>query len=174
MIEIITNSKHIHEYLTRILAIADDTKSIGCMDDVRLISGKNSLILEDNDRQLSLPYPAKATAVMAWIKNSTMKKFQEKMIKIGDAILDVENNNWKKQDKIIRLTEKETALLVYLFETKRMVTRTELLEKVWAYATTVETHTLETHIYRLRQKIEMDASMPSILVTEKDGYRLAL
>jgi DNA-binding response OmpR family regulator len=73
----------------------------------------------------------------------------------------------------IRLTEKETAILRYLYRAgQRPVSREVLLQEVWGYNSGVTTHTLETHIYRLRQKIERDASVPSILVTEGGGYKL--
>lgn len=73
----------------------------------------------------------------------------------------------------IKLTEKETAILSYLLENLgRTVTRKELLTAVWEYAENVETHTLETHIYRLRQKIENNPSEPMILITSENGYIL--
>ena len=73
----------------------------------------------------------------------------------------------------IRLTEKETAILKYLYRAgDRIVTRDVLLSEVWGYNSGVTTHTLETHIYRLRQKIERDAGNPAILVTEAGGYKL--
>src|SRR6266508_15665 len=79
------------------------------------------------------------------------------------------NPNGKK----VRLTEKETAILRYLYRAgRRSVSREILLQEVWGYNSAVTTHTLETHIYRLRQKVEQDASNPSILVTEAGGYKL--
>jgi DNA-binding response OmpR family regulator len=73
----------------------------------------------------------------------------------------------------VRLTEKETAILRYLYRAgERPVSREVLLQEVWGYNSGVTTHTLETHIYRLRQKVEQDASAPSILVTEGGGYKL--
>ncbi len=74
----------------------------------------------------------------------------------------------------IRLTEKETAILKYLYRAgEKVVTRDVLLHEVWGYNAGVTTHTLETHIYRLRQKIEPDPGAASLLVTESGGYRLA-
>jgi DNA-binding response OmpR family regulator len=75
--------------------------------------------------------------------------------------------------KKVRLTEKETAILRFLFRAgQRPVSREVLLQEVWGYNSGVTTHTLETHIYRLRQKIEQDAAVPEILVTEAGGYKL--
>ncbi len=73
----------------------------------------------------------------------------------------------------VRLTEKETAILRFLYRAgQRPVSREVLLQEVWGYNSGVTTHTLETHIYRLRQKIEHDAAVPAILVTESGGYKL--
>ncbi|MBU2960927.1 response regulator transcription factor [Citreicella sp. C3M06] len=78
-----------------------------------------------------------------------------------------------EEDRKIRLTEKETSILKYLYRsTEGVVPRDVLLHEVWGYNAGVTTHTLETHIYRLRQKIEPDPSNARILVTESGGYRL--
>jgi DNA-binding response OmpR family regulator len=76
-------------------------------------------------------------------------------------------------DKKIRLTEKETNILKFLYRSSEgVVARDVLLHEVWGYNAGVTTHTLETHIYRLRQKIEPDPSDARLLVTEAGGYRL--
>ena len=73
----------------------------------------------------------------------------------------------------VRLTEKETAILKYLYRAgDRVIGRDKLLGEVWGYNAGVTTHTLETHVYRLRQKIERDPTRAEILVTEPGGYRL--
>ncbi|MCW5699410.1 MAG: response regulator transcription factor [Rhodospirillales bacterium] len=73
----------------------------------------------------------------------------------------------------IRLTDKETAILKYLYRSGgKVINRDVLLGEVWGYNADVTTHTLETHVYRLRQKIEPDPSNACILVTESGGYRL--
>ena len=75
--------------------------------------------------------------------------------------------------KKIRLTEKETNILKFLYRAQEgVVARDVLLHEVWGYNAGVTTHTLETHIYRLRQKIEPDPSNVQLLVTEGGGYRL--
>jgi DNA-binding response OmpR family regulator len=76
-------------------------------------------------------------------------------------------------NKKIHLTEKETAILKYLYRVgDRPVPRDVLLGEVWGYNAGVTTHTLETHVYRLRQKIEPKPGENRILVTDPDGYRL--
>ena len=79
----------------------------------------------------------------------------------------------ERQHKV-RLTEKETSILKYLYRAgEKSVSREELLAEVWGYNAGVTTHTLETHVYRLRQKIEPDANGAKLLLTETGGYRLA-
>ena len=77
------------------------------------------------------------------------------------------------RNRKVRLTEKEAAILRYLYRAgDKVVGRDVLLHEVWGYNAAVTTHTLETHVYRLRQKIEQDPSKAEILVTEPGGYRL--
>ena len=98
-----------------------------------------------------------------------------------DAVFTVGPYQFKPSQKIlttedgrkIRLTEKEAAIIRFLYRAeKNVVTRDVLLEEVWGYNSGVTTHTLETHVYRLRQKIERDPSNAEILVTENGGYKI--
>ena len=76
-------------------------------------------------------------------------------------------------NKKVRLTDKETAILKYLYRAgDKVVSRDTLLDEVWGYNAGVTTHTLETHVYRLRQKIETEPSEAKILLTAPGGYRL--
>lgn len=78
-----------------------------------------------------------------------------------------------KEGKRIRLTEKETEILKYLYRAGgRAVARETLLSEVWGYNAAVTTHTLETHIYRLRQKVEPDPGNARLLMTDPGGYHL--
>ena len=84
-------------------------------------------------------------------------------------LLDNETN------KTVSLTDKETALIKFLyFSNGKVVSREVLLDEVWGYKAGMATHTLETHVYRLRQKIERDPSKSALLVTEQNGYRLVI
>lgn len=98
-----------------------------------------------------------------------------------DAVFTIGQYTFKPASKLlvtetgskIRLTEKETSILKYLYRSgEKVVTRDVLLHEVWGYNAGVTTHTLETHIYRLRQKIERDPSNAELLVTETGGYKL--
>lgn len=72
----------------------------------------------------------------------------------------------------VRLTEKESRILAHLYRSDAPVPRQALLDAVWGYGAGIQTHTLETHIYRLRRKIEADPTRATLLVTEAGGYRL--
>ena len=98
-----------------------------------------------------------------------------------DASLQVGTSTFKPSAKMLvtetgkrlRLTEKETAILRFLCRAgPQVVSRDVLLREVWGYNATITTHTLETHIYRLRQKIEDDPAHARVLVTDAGGYRL--
>jgi len=98
-----------------------------------------------------------------------------------DAIFKISQYTFRPSSKVlqredqskVRLTEKETSILKYLLRAgEQVVGRDVLLHEVWGYNSGVTTHTLETHIYRLRQKIETDPSNAEILVTETGGYKL--
>lgn len=107
--------------------------------------------------------------------SSRSRKLAMKTLVLGDYEFDPKSGIFKNKtrDKEVKLTEKEQDILIYLYKSKATkVSRDKLLEEVWKYASGVETHTLETHIYRLRQKIEDDPSQPVFLVTDDEGYYL--
>jgi DNA-binding response OmpR family regulator len=79
----------------------------------------------------------------------------------------------REDNRKVRLTEKETAIIKFLLRAgEQVVSRDVLLHDVWGYNAGVTTHTLETHVYRLRQKIERDPAHAELLVTEGGGYKL--
>lgn len=95
-------------------------------------------------------------------------------VQVGPYLFDSANLTLTEGARTIRLTEKERDILVALLQAPdRRIGRRDMLGKVWGYASGVETHTLETHVYRLRQKLESDPARPVLLLTDGDGYALA-
>ena len=129
---------------------------------------------------VSLPLPlrlgALADQILYLLSNRTrMAGRGDGPVVLGDFTLDPENSLLihKPGGEEIRLTDKERLLLLTLYEAPGYtMERKSLLEAVWGYAESVETHTLETHLYRLRQKLE--ASGGGLIVSVDGGYRLAI
>ncbi|MBE6451910.1 MAG: hypothetical protein E7012_00260 [Alphaproteobacteria bacterium] len=78
-----------------------------------------------------------------------------------------------RNQEVTKLTEKEVAIIKYLYKNQdRLVSKNDLLQEVWEYSPDVSTHTIETHIYRLRQKVEHDSPDDQLILTVEGGYRL--
>lgn len=139
-----------------------------------------AISLLDNGANDYLAKPFRMTLLVARIR-AHLRQYDRS----ADAVLAI-GPYWFRQDSAIlvdkgnerhhiRLTDKEASILKYLYRAfPQVVARDTLLDEVWGYASGVSTHTLETHVYRLRQKIEPDPKNASILVTENRGYRLNL
>ncbi len=116
--------------------------------------------------------PVRLGKILDFIINAADTQKTPKTIYFGKATLHTHNLIFTtKKGKKINLTEKEANLLIHLYQNKgKIVSRENLLKAVWNYSKDVETHTLETHIYRLRKKIEKNPSDPDILITADNGY----
>ncbi len=78
-----------------------------------------------------------------------------------------------RNGELIKLTEKEVAIIKYLYKAgQNIVSKNDLLQEVWGYSPDVSTHTIETHIYRLRQKVEHDDKSAQLILTSEGGYQL--
>lgn len=122
--------------------------------------------------------PLRLGSVIQVIKNTMAAQEQRKAltpITLGELELDPKMSFLREKNgqRNVRLTEKEAAILICLTrQSKQPIARSDLLNQVWQYAQNVETHTLETHIYRLRQKIKNGLGVSNFLVTDENGYRL--
>lgn len=178
------------QYLTRILAELEIQEEggvlvVGKMDDgiqgdmkaVRFVClGEESGLSSDKGRVVSYfekPYRLGALADLI-IKSARAAEGLPQDLQLGAYILKTHENLLSGAGADIKLTDKERQILTLLYGAgQHGLGRQELLEKVWGYGDNIETHTLETHIYRLRQKIEANPASPSFLVTRGDGYALA-
>ena len=88
------------------------------------------------------------------------------------GILDLNSREFLRNNIKIKLTEKEINTIVYLSKSKKPVSINELQEKVWSYQSDIETHTVETHIYRLRKKILKTFNDNEFIISEKNGYQI--
>ncbi len=102
--------------------------------------------------------------------NTKKKFFTNSSIKIKSYILDKNEKKLKKEKLFITITEKEIQLLELLFNKKKPIQKKDILEKVWKYAPDADTHTVETHIYRLRKKIFDKFKDEKFILNKKDGY----
>ena len=93
-------------------------------------------------------------------------------VKINNYIIDLNSREMKKNITKLKLTEKEINTISYLSKSNKPVSIDELQEKVWSYQSDIETHTVETHIYRLRKKILNTFNDNEFIVSKKNGYQI--
>ena len=132
----------------------------------------NNLSIEANEYIIKpFKYPALLKSIELQLRQ--FSKTEDTLNKIGSYVFKPNSKVLESKNKSIRLTEKENDILKFLYQNlKTIVSREILLHEVWGYNSKVTTHTLETHIYRLRQKIEFDPANACFLITETGGYRL--
>ena len=118
--------------------------------------------------------PTSITDLNQIIENSIIKKSFSKnsSIKLKDYILDKNEKKLLSNDKYILLTEKEIQLLELFLNNPKPLSKNKILENVWKYSAEADTHTVETHIYRLRKKIKSKFLDENFILNNKDGYLL--
>ena len=93
-------------------------------------------------------------------------------VKVNDYIIDINSREMSIDTTKLKLTEKEINTITYLSKSNKPVSIDELQEKVWSYQSDIETHTVETHIYRLRKKILKTFNDNEFIISEKNGYQI--
>jgi len=101
------------------------------------------------------------------------KKYQEQSnINVKDFFLDINSRELKKDKKSLKLTERETDMILFLNNSKKPINVTTLEKEIWQHSSELETHTVETHIYRLRKKIKAQFGNDNLIKSNKDGYTI--
>ena len=101
------------------------------------------------------------------------KKYQDQSnVNVKDFFLDINSRELKKGKLSLKLTERETDMILFLNNSKKSVNVETLEKKIWHHSSELETHTVETHIYRLRKKIKAEFGNDELIKSDKDGYTI--
>ena len=151
----------------------DNKKLLQKSNAVKILAFYSRDILSDIFTE-SLSLPISVKDLNQSIENSFAKKSFSKnsSIRIKDYILDKNERKLMKDHTYILLTEKEVQLLELFLDKTKAISKNKILENVWKYVAEADTHTVETHIYRLRKKIKSKFSDENFILNNKDGYLL--
>jgi len=144
------------EYSSNYLIISKDNK----------LNLQNQIIIEN--------FPIKLSKLVEKINTEFLKiQFSnQSQIKINQYIINLNSREMILDEVKLKLTEKEVNTIVYLSNTKNPVSINKLEEIVWKYQSDIETHTVETHIYRLRKKISQSFGDNKFIISKKNGYQI--
>tara|TARA_B100000123_G_scaffold253565_1_gene214625 strand:+ start:502 stop:1059 length:558 start_codon:yes stop_codon:yes gene_type:complete len=137
-----------------------------------IISGEKNLIAE---KQIKISqYPINFLKLVEIININFLKnKFnQQNKIQVGKYYINLNSRTMSYKNKVLSLTEKEIKIINYLNIEKKEITINKLQSEVWGYKSKLETHTVETHVYRLRKKIENKFNDNSFILSTKNGYKI--
>ena len=139
-------------------------------------------LILSNKKNLNLPnlvlidsFPIKFTKLLEKINVEFLKKnfFKQSNINLGQYIINMNSRQMILEKRKLKLTEKEIDTIIFLSKKELPVTVDELQEKVWGYQSKLETHTVETHIHRLRKKIKEKFFDDNLIISRKNGYQIS-
>ena len=104
------------------------------------------------------------------VKKKKLSEYQVEDVK--DFFLDINARELKKGKSSLKLTERETDMILFLNKSKKPVNVETLEKEIWQHSSELETHTVETHIYRLRKKIKAEFGNDELIISNKDGYTI--
>ena len=139
---------------------------------IKILASNKNKVGDFYDAVLKLP--ATVDEINSIVESSAAKKLFSKnsSIMIKNYLLDKNEKKLIKEDSFIVLTEKEIQLLELFLNYKKSISKSKILASVWRYSSDADTHTVETHIYRLRKKINQKFSDESFILNDKEGYYL--
>ncbi len=140
---------------------------------IYLIATKKKL-LNLNNQVVFEKFPVKINTLIEKINVQFLKKqFNSKSkYDLKNYVIDLNSRSITSKNKKIKLTEKEIDIIIYLSKKNKITSIQELQKKVWGYQSDLETHTVETHIYRLRKKFLKEFKDEGFISSEKNGYQI--
>ena len=156
----------------KVLENKKDEENINNIDSIKILVTDNSNKINIYNAILKLP--TTINEINSIVESSAAKKQFSKnsSIKIKEFLLDKNEKKLIKNNNSIILTEKEVQLLELFLNNKKPISRNKILSLVWHYSSEADTHTVETHIYRLRKKISDNFSDDQFILNNKEGYYL--
>ena len=149
-----------------------DTKSLDTYKGISILIGKNKKLLNNYHHQINLPLKINDFINVIDDLRSKRKFSDNSTIKLKNYILNKNERKLFKDSISIILTEKEVQLLELFVERKKVLSKKEILERVWKYSSDTDTHTVETHVYRLRKKIKETFSDEKFILNNENGYSI--
>ena len=154
-----------------------DSKSISTENSILIVHEKdyNFFVKNINEDQIIKLKPP--VNIFTFIENLNVrfiqKKYQDQSnVNVKDFFLDINSRELKKGKLILKLTERETDMILFLNKSKKPVNVETLEKEIWQHSSELETHTVETHIYRLRKKIKAEFGNDELIKSNKDGYTI--
>ena len=148
------------------------TEQLKKIDNYLIISNKKNLVNHHEFILNKIPINIFKLIEKINIQFLKLKFNDQSQVKINNYIIDLNSREIKLNDLKLRLTEKETNTIMYLSKKNIPVSIDELQENVWRYQSDIETHTVETHIYRLRKKILNIFNDNNLIISKKNGYQI--
>ena len=151
------------------------SKSISTENSIMVVHEKeyNFFVKNINEDQIIKLKPP--VNIFTFIENLNVKFIQKKYqvqsnVSVKDFFLDINSRELKKDKSSLKLNERETDMILYLNDSKKPVNVETMEKEIWQHASDLETHTVETHIYRLRKKIKAEFGSDDLIKSDKDGY----
>ncbi len=180
---VIFNFKYLYEILKelednlnlKIINVIEQKNLIEKFDDLKnqIIITRKYIDLDCNQLVLD-KFPIKLPKLIEKlnIKFLTTEFNKKSQIMIGKYMIDLNSRVINFNDKVLKLTEKETQIIIFLSKSTNVVSIKRLQLEVWGYNSQLETHTVETHIYRLRKKILKIFNDDNFIISKKNGYQI--
>ena len=154
-----------------------NSESISTKNSILIVHEKeyNSFVKHINEDQIIKFKPP--VSIFTFVENLNVrfiqKKYQDQSsVNVKEFFLDINSRELKKRKSSLKLTERETDMILFLNNSKKPVNVETLEKEIWQHSSELETHTVETHIYRLRKKIKAEFGNDELIKSNKDGYTI--